>query len=98
MSPSAKLSVSRVQFREAPILDQHAGLLGWVSIELNGALVIADVQVRRTREGREYLAFPSRIDGRGERRSVVRPLTDEARVEIERQVVAELRKQGRLAS
>jgi len=50
--------------------------------------------VRRTRAGRLYLAFPSRVLRTGERRHVVRPVDAEARRLIEEQVFAQLRAKG----
>ena len=61
--------------------DVRSGLLGYLSI-FYGDLVI-DVTVRRTAEGRLALSFPERRDKHGRRHSVVRPIDDAARREIE---------------
>lgn len=85
-----------LRFQPAPALDVRNGLIGWVTIELD-SLAIEDVQVRRGRDGRIYLAFPTRLGKHGDRRPLVRPLSNDARIEIERQVIDALRLQGRVA-
>lgn len=92
------LYVSSVAFTPAPPLDHALGLLGWVRVALNGAFEFDSVAVRRGRNGRLALSFPSRRDGAGRRRYFVRPLSDEARCAIERQVLELLRAQRKVAS
>ena len=62
--------------------DVRRGLLGYLSI-LYGNLVVDGVTVRRTAEGRLALSFPERRDKHGSRHSVVRPIDDASRREIE---------------
>ena len=87
-----------VRFSPAPPLDVQQGLLGFVVIEVGGAIAIEGVAVRRARGGRVYLAFPTRELRCGGRLHIVRPLTADARRDIERQVIDALRAQGRIAS
>lgn len=89
--------ITAVVFTPAPALDRATGLLGWVRIAMDGAFEFDSVAVRRGRNGRVVLSFPSRRDGAGRRRYFVRPLSDEARCAIEGQVL-ELLRQRRLAS
>lgn len=92
----AERSSLQVQgFKPASKLDQAAGFIGLMSIEVGErALLIEGVALRRTRAGRLYLAFPSRVLRTGERRHVVRPVDAEARRLIEEQVLAQLRAKG----
>lgn len=66
------------------------GLLAWVTLVLNDALIVDSVTLRRTASGRLRLSFPEKTDGRGNRHSIVRPLSSEAREELERQVFQQL--------
>jgi len=74
----------------APPELRRDGLLGWVSFEFGGGLVVEGVGVRRTLEGRLRLSFPTRTDRSGRKRAVLRPASDEARREIERAVLDQL--------
>lgn len=89
--------VTGVRFSAAPPLDIASGLLGWIEVQLGRAVWIEGVAVRRTRHGNLALSFPARTDRHGRKRSVVR-LEAEARAEVERQVLEQLRREGRLAS
>ena len=66
------------------------GLVGFVSIVVNDSLKLDAIALRRTLDGRPVLAFPARRDARGRQHSLFRPINDEARREIERQVFAAL--------
>jgi len=83
------LSVRHVRFVAACAGDRAAGLLGWVSCSL-GAVRLDGIAVRRTRKGRSTLSFPR---GRGHRHPV-RPIDDEARKAIEREVFAAIKLPG----
>jgi DNA-binding cell septation regulator SpoVG len=89
------LHVTSVLFVPAPPLDTRNGLAGFVTVHVNG-LVIHRIAVRRARDGRYLLSFPVQHDRRGRRNVVVHPLDAAAHAEIERQVIADLRRQGRL--
>lgn len=87
-------AVALVGYRAAAATQADPGLLGLASLVMSGALLVEGVAVRRTREGRLYLAFPSRVLRNGDRRHVVRPVDAEARRLIEEQVFAQLRAKG----
>ena len=91
------LHVTSVTLTPSRPLDQAEGLLGWVAVELNGELVVTGITLRRTRQGDLDLSFPARTDRRGRKHPIVR-VDDELRAAIEREVLGELRRQGRLAS
>lgn len=87
------LHLTDVDFAPASASDTASGLLGWVGFSV-GALRLDSVQIRRTRDGHLELSFPGRRSRSGRMRRYVVPLNPEARGEIERQVLAELRRRG----
>ena len=78
-------------FTSAPRGLQETGLIGWLSIDIGGLILVDGVALRRTGiDGRLALSFPAPRDRQGRRRRDVRPLNDRARREIEAQVLAAL--------
>ena len=84
------MTISNVRFSSAPASDVDSGLLGWLSFDLDD-LRLDSVALRRTTHGRLTLSFPSRRDSSGRRHHIVRPVDDDARQEIERQIIAAIR-------
>ena len=82
--------ISDVRFITASSGERSGGLIGWVSFKLNDHIRLDGVAVRRTADGRLALSFPARRDGAGRQHFYVRPLDDQARRDIERQVFAAL--------
>jgi hypothetical protein len=78
------LQLTCIRFTTASPEDETHGLLGFVRFHLGG-IAVDGVTLRRTREGRLTLSWPA---PRGF--PLVRPLDDEARRTIERQVFAAL--------
>ena len=93
MNASTGIDVTRVEFTPAPRIDQLTGLLGHARVELNRAVVISGVAVRRARAGHFVLSFPVRGG-----RPVVAPLDAAMHSDLERQIIEMLRTAGRLAS
>lgn len=91
------VTIHIASFTPAPPLDIADGLLGWLDIEVGGLVVIHGVALRRSRRGGLALSWPAKDDSQGNRRAIVRPLDDQARVAIERQVFHELQRR-RIAS
>lgn len=83
------LRVSGVRFSPGTTRDAEAGLVGFVSFLVGDELRVDGATVRRTAEGRLALSYPSKRR-RGREFPFVRPISDEARRSIERQVFAEL--------
>ena len=79
--------VSILAFSSARARDREQGLVGRLTLDVGGLLVVNHVALRRTRDGRLALSFPAPTDRRGRRRSDVRPLDDRARRAIERAVL-----------
>ena len=81
-----RIEVTQVSFTPAGADDRMAGLLGWVSAVVNSALKIDGLTLRRTRDGRPALSYPTRCDGQGRQHPYIRPLTDRIRRDMEEQV------------
>lgn len=84
------LAIADVKFAAACPKDVELGLIGWASFSVDGNLRLDGIAVRRTLFGRYALSFPARRDTAHRRRFYVRPLDDQARCEIERQVLGAL--------
>ncbi len=69
--------------------DERTGLLGFISV-FAGDLVIDGIVLRRTAAGRFALSFPSRTAKNGERHAIIRPVDDDARQAIERELLRQL--------
>ena len=69
--------------------DQRSGLLGWISVFV-GDLIVDNITLRRMATGRLGLSFPQRRDKSGREHAIVRPLDNEARLRIEREVLGQL--------
>lgn len=82
--------VSGVRFNSASLHDMRRGLVGYATFILNGDVRIDGVAVRRSRQGRLYLAFPARRDALGIDHPLVQPLGCQVRHQIERQVLEAL--------
>jgi hypothetical protein len=78
--------VSEVRFTNSP---DGAGRLGFVRCRV-GSLRLDGLTLRRTRGGRLAVSFPCRRDGRGRRYPIIRPISDRARRDLERAILAEL--------
>ena len=74
----------------------RSGLLGWISIEF-GQLLIDNITLRRTSEGRLALSFPSRTAKNGQKHAIVRPIDDDARRAIELEILRQLRQPAEVA-
>jgi len=82
--------ISQVEFKAAEPWEVESGLLGWVACKLNSSFLINGLAVRRTMEGKRTLSFPARRDRIGRKHYYLKPLNDEARREVERQVLQAL--------
>jgi DNA-binding cell septation regulator SpoVG len=67
----------------------RTGLLGYLSVTY-GDLILDGIVLRRTEDGRFALSFPARTDRAGRRHAIVRPADDDARREIEREILGQL--------
>ena len=86
----ATIQVSDVRFIVAPTGFQRTGLIGWIRCVVNGCLQIDGLSLRRTADGRTVVSFPARRDATGQQHFYVQPLGDEARRDIEFQILKAL--------
>jgi hypothetical protein len=80
------LEVIAVRFVEADPAKVRQGLLGYLTIDLPGDLVIDDATLRRSRAGRPYVCFPKNRHGYEQ----VFMRTASARRDLEHQVFEKL--------
>jgi DNA-binding cell septation regulator SpoVG len=80
------IRIDNVRFTSANPCEVRSGLLGWISFALNKHIRADGIALRRMQDGWITLSFPCRRDREGNKRFFIRPLSDEARREIERQV------------
>ena len=93
-SARGHFEVSEVRAKWCSADGQADGAVAHLGITINGGLRIDEgLYLRRTADGRLTMSFPARIRG-SLKRFFVRPLDDATRLEIEEQVIAELRRQG----
>ena len=69
--------------------DVKSGLLGFISVEF-GPWIFDGICLRRSADGRFVLSFPARTDRAGRKHSYIRPVHDEARKAIEREILGQL--------
>ena len=93
---SRALCITDVELVRASPAEARTGLFGYVSCTLNGGIALDGITLRRTRFGRA-LSFPAKLDRQGFEHHYVRPLDDETRREIERQVFAQIDVDSELA-
>jgi hypothetical protein len=69
--------------------DIRTGLLGYLSVEC-GRWIFDGICLRKTADGRFALSFPARTDRAGRKHSYIRPVDDDARRAIEREILGQL--------
>jgi hypothetical protein len=99
VSPTAAdLRLSDVRYTPASPRDAARGLLGYVSLTVDGLLRLDGIALRRCLSGEIALSFPTRIDRAGKKHAYIRPVDDAARRAFEAQVFAALRLGTELAA
>lgn len=81
------LRVSDVRLTPALARDAQSGLLGFVACVLGGRIKLDGLVLRRTTSGRLSISFPERRDAGGRSHPYIRPLDDQTRRELERQIL-----------
>ena len=84
------LTVTSAGITRASESDNRRGLVGYITLALNDALMIDGVVLRRTQAGRYSLSYPERTDRQGKRHPIVRPLSAADHKSIEAQIFAQL--------
>lgn len=87
------LVVTKIAFTPAPAELRMSGLLGFIRLDLNRAMVVDGLAVRRSRQGTLVLTWPERR-GTGGRHRLVRPLHAHDRESLDRAILDELQRRG----
>ena len=82
----SRASVTDVRFTSAHANDRGRGLLGFLACTVDEQLRLDGITLRRTREGKLTLSYPERRDKNGAAHPYIKPLHDDARADLERQV------------
>ncbi len=90
MKTANELSVSSVQFTPASTRDVQKGLLGFVSLVIDGCLRLDGIALRSTLDGKRALSFPARRDRQGRDHPIMRPIDSPSRLAIEKQIFQQL--------
>ncbi len=80
-----RILVTDTTFTPAPDRDRERGLMGYLQVTLNEAVVLDGLTVRITVDGRRYLAYPSKSGRNGARHPYVRPLNEGVRETLQQQ-------------
>ncbi len=73
--------------------DERQGLLGFISVTY-GPWVFDGLTLRRTADGRLAVSFPARSDRSGRKHALIRPIDNEAREAVERELLRQLEREG----
>lgn len=88
-------AITGITFTPATDWHRQSGLLGFIRCVVDGRLVLDGITLRRTLQNRLTLSFPEREDGVGRRHPIIRPIDDEARLQIEAAIIGSLRRRTR---
>ena len=69
--------------------ERRSGLVAYLALQY-GDLALDSVVLRRTLDSRYVLSFPQRRDREGRAHAYVKPISDAARADVERRVLAQL--------
>jgi hypothetical protein len=84
------IALSDVRYVPAASADAARGLLGFVSLTVDGTLRLDGIALRRRLSGELALSFPTRTDRAGKKHAYIRPVDDAARRAIEADVIGAL--------
>ena len=84
------IEVTDVRFTAGSIADARAGLVGFVRVTLNNALVADGLTLRRTVQGHLVVSFPEKTDGQGRVHFMLIPKNDRVRRDLESQILRAL--------
>ena len=80
------LTLTEFQFTAANRMEMKTGLLGWIAFTINDTLRVDGTTLRRTADGRFALSFPKKTSRDGRKHSIVWPISEPARQDLESQV------------
>lgn len=82
-SNNAAFDITEIRVDASPPELVETGQIAWVSFVLNDRLRVSGVTVRRTLDDEYRLSFPARTSDDGDKYFYVRPISNDARIEIE---------------
>ena len=91
---AVRIRITNVRFTEAREADKRAGLLGWLKFSVGGTLEVDGCALRRRIDGGHAISFPTRVDRQGRKHSLLRPMGDAVRRDIEAQIFRALGIEG----
>ena len=80
------ITLTEFRFAAANRMEMKTGLLGWIAFTINDTLRVDGVTLRKTAEGRLALSFPAKTASDGRKRSILWPVSNTARQDLESQV------------
>lgn len=83
--------ISRVRLVPATGDSKLNGMIGWLSFVIDGTLLVDGVALRRAADGRHVFTWPAKHDQYGRTHHVLRPVDDDAREQIEDQLLLHVR-------
>lgn len=90
MTATPSLTIRVLQTVAGTPSEMKSGLLAWLTIELDGTLILDGITLRRTVEGRHCVSFPLRRDPKGNRHVLIQPVDSEARRRVEAAILDQL--------
>lgn len=88
------LRIRKAEVRRASESDQRQGVLGFVTLDLHSGLRLEGLVVRRSAGGRVYVSYPAKPGRDGRREYLFRPVDEEARRRLEREILDQLKLEG----
>jgi hypothetical protein len=82
-------AISSLRFKRAGAAQRKRGVLGWLSFVMTGVL-IDSVSLRRSLKAELVFSRPTKTNGHGGRRHVLRPVDDKARQAIKDELLSHL--------
>lgn len=81
--------ITLVGYVPAADADVRTGLLAYLQVQLDD-VVLDGLTLRRTAAGKFAISFPARTDRQGNRHPIVRPVDDDARRQIEHELLRQI--------
>ena len=80
------ITLTEFRFTAANRMEMKTGLLGWIAFTINETLRVDGTTLRKTAGGRLTLSFPKKTNRDGRKHSIIWPINDTARQDMESQV------------
>ncbi|NQU48566.1 MAG: hypothetical protein HQ519_07955 [Planctomycetes bacterium] len=80
------ITLTEFRFTAASRMEMKTGLLGWIGFTINATLRVDGTTLRKTADGRLTLSFPKKTARDGRKHSIIWPISETARQDMESQV------------